>query len=685
MTAPIAGDALARVLEALGAEDAEVRRGAVLAARELPGVEVTPVLVAALGDADWRVRKEAARIAIVHVEARAALLPALVEALERPGAVGLHNSAVEVLVGIGTPAVPVLLARLSTLDPPARRFALEALGDIGDAAAIPALLGASREPEPNLRAAAIEALGRVGGTEVAQALSAIVEDEEDPFLRLAALESSQRAGAVLPTPLLATLVEDRILRRAALHALGRTGAAAAVSPIARALRDHARATAAAAVASLGDLVENAGLAEEVRAELVGLGPAELGLLGDLVRAGSLPERQAAVRLLGLTDRDEAVELLAAAAADDDLAMLVDASLRRTGPSAARALLAALAEAPPRALPVLLPILADLARATAAEADVAIRLGELLSADDEGVAACAAECLGTLAAAPWVPALAGMLRGRSPRVARAASQALTAIGGRQPASVRAALEPPVLEGPSAPLVAALLGTVGSPEDVALLRAALGASEVPLRRAAVDALARLGGEAAAEAVILALADESEDVQAAAAAALGRRGGRRAAESLAAALSASSPRVVAAAARALGELGEAAAAEPLRLLVASPHGVVAVAALDALGRLGDGGVPGGVGDGALEGALAHPDAEVVKHALRLAAQGEPSRAVERLARALGHEAWDVRQRAVRLLAERSEPAARDALARRAPQETDDLVRAALAEALGSSSATG
>ncbi len=110
-----------------------------------------------------------------------------------------------------------------------------------------------------------------------------------------------------------------------------------------------------------------------------------------------------------------------------------------------------------------------------------------------------------------------------------------------------------------------------------------------------------------------------------------------------------------------------------------MVAGAALDALGRLGDGGVPGGVGDSTLEGALAHGDAEVVKHALRLAAQGEPNRAVERLGRALGHEAWDVRQRAVRLLAERNEPAAREALTRRSAAETDELVRAALQEALG------
>ena len=46
---------------------------------------------------------------------------------------------------------------------------------------------------------------------------------------------------------------------------------------------------------------------------VGLGAAELGLLDDLLRAGSLPERQAAVALLGLCDQAEATMLLARAA------------------------------------------------------------------------------------------------------------------------------------------------------------------------------------------------------------------------------------------------------------------------------------------------------------------------------------------------------------------------------------
>jgi len=385
-----------------------------------------------------------------------------------------------------------------------------------------------------------------------------------------------------------------------------------------------------------------------------------------------------VRLLGLCRHPEAAALLAQAGADDDLVGLVEAALRHRGAPAAGHLLAALPDTPPRALPVLLPVLVDLAVGGPDEAGVAERLGALLGEEDDLVAAAAAEGLGALGRPEAIGPLVGRIGSGTPRLVRAAGQALARLGGRWPAEVRQALSPIELEGGSAPVLATLLGTVGTADDVPRLRTALGSDQVALRRAAVEALARLGGEAAADAVILALADESTDVQVAAAVALGRIGGPRAAAALRPTLASAAPAVVAAAAGALGELGGEESIAPLRELAASAHGAVASGALDALGRLGERGQSSALDEPTLEAALLHADAEVVKKGLRWAGRDRGRPSLDRLVRALGHDAWDVRHLAARLLGGLGSAAAREALARRREAETDALVLAAIAEAL-------
>ena len=76
----------------------------------MSGGETAELLLRALGDDDWRVRKEAAAIS-PSIDRRDEIVAALVTALEETVNIGLRNAAVEALVAIGPDAIRLRLER----------------------------------------------------------------------------------------------------------------------------------------------------------------------------------------------------------------------------------------------------------------------------------------------------------------------------------------------------------------------------------------------------------------------------------------------------------------------------------------------------------------------------------------------------------------------------------------------
>jgi len=112
--------------QALTAQDPEVRRLAVGELTRL-GAESTAALVRALGDEDWRVRKEATQ-AIIDMPPSKELAQAVTKALEPNDNVGLRNAAVETLAALGQSAVEALTEASTSLDVDGRKLAADALG-----------------------------------------------------------------------------------------------------------------------------------------------------------------------------------------------------------------------------------------------------------------------------------------------------------------------------------------------------------------------------------------------------------------------------------------------------------------------------------------------------------------------------------------------------------------------------
>lgn len=671
-------------LAAMSSPEPDERREAVIALAELPPEGADVLVTTGLGDPEWRVRKEAVRVAVALAE-RFDISARMVDALCQGENVGLRNSALEVLGLLGRPAAETLLEALPKAPVGARKFLVDALGDTGDFRAVPALVEAAGDPEPNLAAAAIDALARIGGPDAEAAMRRRLA-LPDPYQRMAALDGLDRVAARVPFAELAPALGDRMVRRVAMRVLGRTGAAEALPFLLDGLLDRPPHVIAAAARALVDLYDDSdALAALVTRRARELGEPARSALRLLLAGGDMAARQAASLVLLLAEDEPALGGVMALGADGFLppqalsalagwgvravGPLVDLARRESGAVRATALeMAADLAADGRAQGRLDEALEDVVRS-------AIR--DALHDRDETVKRAGARSLTWWAGPEDAESLVQIAQSSSEDLAMAAGAALESLAASHPSAVEAALAGVDASSASFAALAPVVAVVGGPGAFELLNAALNSSSPTTRRASVNGLAVLGGTRASELLGYALADEDVDVRTAAARALGHlrdpQGMPLGSDSLLLALAGDSPAVQAAAARALAELGDGRAVEPLRELVRSQDGGVAVAAMESLRMLRD----PTLGDLLVE-ALGHPDEEVVKQALYAIDEADGPRVVGRLRLGLEHPAWHVRVLSAQLLGNRRDEAARRLLEERLERETDPMVRKAIERSL-------
>lgn len=666
--------------------DAEVRRRAVLsAAQQGGGSELAALLMRALGDEDWRVRKEAS-LAAVRRAHDLPLMEPLVAALCQGENVGLRNAALDVLEELGERAAPALIGALPHAPEHARKFVIEALGEAGGPLVIYELKQAAWSNDVNLAGEAIEALARIGGPEAENVIRSRLH-AADPFLRMAALDALNRCDALIDWNEVAPLLEDRMLRRVVIGALGRTGRAEALEPLIAALEDPSLQLAGAAACSLARLLrDHALIRDRALSRLRALSArARAGLSALLGGASELELRRAAAELLVLAQEESALGQVVVQLALDAASPETLQALRDWGVSAVEPLLTlAVSLEAPEERSVALELAADLARvehASIAGAQARDKvLGTLrrgLRDHEPAVVAAAARSLASYADGSDAHMLVVCALSADAEVARAAARALERLVATARDAVERALGELEVEATQAAALASVLALLGGPEALDRLRALLSSDDGHVRRAALHALGRIGGTRAAQLVALSLADEDNEVQVAAAQVLGRvrdeHGGVPGVSELMLAARSEHAEVRAAVARALGHTGLARVIEPLCELSRDADSGVAIAAVDALGQL-----PGLALGGLFKDALLHSDREVVKAALRALASANDANAPLELTAALAHDAWDVRQLAAELVGELRVVQAQPALAAQLARETDDLARAALSDAL-------
>src|ERR1700722_9162979 len=236
--------------------DPESRRIATQQISRLRGPEATRLLLRALGDGDWRVRKEGTNVA-PGVEPRDEVVRALISALSEKENIGLRNAAVEALVEIGADAVGPAADALNALDADGRKLAVEILGGIPDPRGVDALIRALADRDTNVRATAAEALGnaRSAGEEAQQQASMALTralSEDVTLVKLAALDALVRLDAKVPWSPFEPFMSAPVLRRRAIAAAGRSDEEAALLALANAAGDASPGAAKDAITALAD-------------------------------------------------------------------------------------------------------------------------------------------------------------------------------------------------------------------------------------------------------------------------------------------------------------------------------------------------------------------------------------------------------------------------------------------------
>ena len=252
--AEVGAQAVPRLIEALGDGDLEVRRAVCEALGRIGDAQAVPALSVLA-----QVGNEAAQEALQQMGQSMMSLEEAVGELVRHD----HWSVViralsdqrvwELVVGLGTQAVPALIAALGDGDVGIRRAAAKGLGKIWSGIEpVSQLIQKSGDQDGKVRWAAVEALGQLRAVEAVPALIKRLKDE-DEYVRQAAIEALGQVG-VAAMPMLFDAAQDRKVRPAVAQALGMIGVPA-VPILTEALKDpgtHVRLVACEALGVIGD-------------------------------------------------------------------------------------------------------------------------------------------------------------------------------------------------------------------------------------------------------------------------------------------------------------------------------------------------------------------------------------------------------------------------------------------------
>lgn len=511
------------------------------------GEENAAPIIEALGDKNWRVRRE-----LVESLARRAApdaIAALLRAMqEKHFDFSVLNSALQVLQATSVKTTETLIEFLKGDDADLRMQAALTLGEQKDAQAASALLEALRDENVNVRYHAIEALGKLQTAEAVEPLLAIAE-ARDFFLSFAALDALREiadeatAGRILPL-----LSDDDFLREAVIETLGAVSSEEVVPPLINLLNDepHAAPTVARALDVLFDRFEGDPAKSDLIIEHARKAISESGKNNLLAALGGVNETDLIplIRLGGWFENEKVAGQLAELLEDEALRLEAMRALVRHGSSAVDLLIQGLDDEDSETRPTKALALGQIGDPRAFEP-----LVELLTGDNALFRLAAVEALKSLAHPETVGRLCDLLTGEDAAIREKAIQITGYFGAKgcedkifdccadpDERVRRAAVEqlPNIADERSLPtLIRALqddssrvretaakaLAKIKSDESINALRTALGDADSWTRYFAVRALGALRDSASREILLeMAESDAAEHVRAAAREVLG-----------------------------------------------------------------------------------------------------------------------------------------------------------------------
>lgn len=207
--------------------------------------------IAALKDADWAVREEAATALASYRDARA--VGPLVQLLGDDDR-AVREATMQALTAIGEAAVPALGRCLEDATLTVQESAASILATIGDGRVVDALIGALTNTDWIVRMHAAKGLGRIAETRAVPPMMPLLQDKVKA-VRVEAASALARIGQAAVPPLVESLQsKEWLVKLHAIEALGKMQSLDTVEPLLFVLfNDPDTAVRTDAVRALGDI------------------------------------------------------------------------------------------------------------------------------------------------------------------------------------------------------------------------------------------------------------------------------------------------------------------------------------------------------------------------------------------------------------------------------------------------
>lgn len=633
------------------------------AARTLSGLEVfdEDLFLLALGDDDWRVRKEAISCFMGQPNA-VSQIDLIIDQLHNPDNAGLRNAAIEILISLGPKISKAMLARLDSENAEVRKFIIDILGEICHSGCSVELLKHLHDEDENVRYAVVETLGKLGSTETIDPLLELLPSAA-LGLQFVIFEALTSIGKGVPATRILPYAENALLRRAVLTCLGKLEDPAAIPVLLQALSDPMRKNREVALLAFGHLIKS--LSDKECPEVDPQSDQIVDQMYDYLRHDNLEFRRSACYILSLFPDVATISHILPLLAEEELRADVVAAAGLIPQVIWRSFVNETTLGDDNA-PFLIYLLGELGDPLIEELALAA-----LQSENPQYRYVAVTALGKIGACNAIVAIGDLLADTDSDVCKAASSALSSIGNKEPAAVIKTVSP-YLEAATAELRLLAVRTLGGLETDAVERYLLQALKDVDSQVRCEALRGLAGHCSPRlfsGLSLALTDEIADVRRLATIAIGGFPAERSTPVLQHALDDEDPWVRMEALRALSGDSEEVQ-EIIERGLADQVGLVVIAALEAAARLlQDAALP------ILRDALEHDDLEVCSTAVQLLF--DPNAAEE----LLNHQRAEVRLKAVLEYAKYIERPYLLMLERQLEREADPQVRQAIENILRSS----
>jgi HEAT repeat protein len=643
----------------------EIRRQAV---EKMNGVKdrcCIPLLLTAMKDVSWRVRKTAVDILFQDYSIDD-YIEGLIQLLYIEDNAGARNSGIEALIRLGKRSTLYLIEAFKTPNKDVRKFLIDVLGELMDKRSLPLMLEAIRDEDENVSATAVEHLGKIGEPSVVDALIDIL-DSGDLWTAYPAADALGRIGDRKAVPHLLQALQRKPLREPVLKALGLLADPSTLGNIAGLLEDSSRNIQEQALKTIERMYHNGVDAEFITGEIRRiLGNRAIELLLSYAWSNKREVRISAILLLGLMKDEAAYGPLLDISHEEEFAEDVKKALVFIGREKPESLLKLFNTDDSHQLRFICDVAGDIV--SPVYYDV---LEKLLKNEDGHVRSIAAHSISTLGSAKAMKELIKLLTDPYEDVQEAAVDALVNL--KNDLNINEFTD--MLKSKNHFLrrnAIRILGKIRALNTVTELGFALKDEKVMVRKAVVEALSLIGTPDAVRYLTYALTDEDPDIRISATLSLGAIGGEGILDSLIILAADPDNSVRVSAAKALGMLKDRGAAKHLIGLLSDPSGFVVSTAVESLQALG-----GVEARDAILKMLSSEDEEIKRTAISALEGFEEVE--DRLVPFLKDPDWASRIAAVRVLGRSPQKRVRQELEKLLDCEEDPTVIKAVEEILG------